>query len=531
MLLAAWLLAFAAPWSPGARESGTQRGQAVIARIKSQRKNLWRNASSALSSGLCAMACSSAPIPSAEERQVDDAAEASRPAKPAPRPVPPVAPQASAAPTNTATAPRETSTASSNDGTTKPIVDGSTACTSDAGCGCTTGVDCDGGAPDAGEHDAGEPDATTTSEGNARDDGSDAQVPSESEGDGDGGSTFTAEDGNGAQDELLPLGTDVCPPTLQEDLHYAEGSEFWLGDQSEFPLRVNGYGYFASREPDTWTPAHRFAQTLAVSVRPDGVLEDQAGFEVLGYDVSPESSSCLMTLKAPIALPPKATKRVAITMNLDSRSSVTDEVFDSSRPASEIAAPITVSCVDEAGAAHVLLVYFECNAEGSFRYHVLVSSKEVWPDSEGLFEVGFGDLQFDANGALVSEMSLEMCVDFAGTFGTQCLEFDFGEAILDDGASGLDGSTSFAADTVVSRLTTDGYSAGTSTKVEVDARGTVAVRFDNGQSRPIGTLAIARFPNEDRLLAVSGSAFAQTTDSGAPAFDRPGSAGRGTVLR
>lgn len=479
-------------------------------------------------------ACSSAPIPSFDERQPDDVVQSKAAQSVA----------TSRSPAGAAPKPRA-------------------AAVTAAASAVAGGSKLDAGtvAKDSGEHDAGTRDGDagavdtpngtgethssenathsdqTEIDGGTSDDAGpialdqDATAPREAHGDA-GLSSALVSDATSWDDtlqQILPFGETICPAVFLDELHYAEGNEFWLGDQSEMMLRVDGFGYFAAQGADGANPAQRYTPSLALSVRPDGTLEDPAGYEVLGYGPNADDP-CLTTLRAPISLPARPTTALTLAVNLQSQPNEPREPFDVATPAaSAIAAPFSVPLIDVDGRKRSLTVYFEHTGAGSFRYHVLVAQSDVTPESTGFEELGFGDLQFDADGALVTAASPLLCVHYVEASGSQCFTFDFGPAIADDGAAGPDSSTSKDSPTALTKLTNDGYPAGTSTKLNVDAQGAVSVVLDNGQSRRIGSLALARFPNEAALATVDVSAVRQTIASGMPAFGAPSSPGRGTV--
>jgi flagellar hook-basal body protein len=482
-------------------------------------------------------ACSSAPIPSFEESQPSDVLRANGAKNVANSQL-----SATAAPTAGPITKGATS-ASIGTGTASPRPD-SDAGVSDAG-ERTSPTDAAAGFPEPGEpsSDGGHADAEATGS-TAVAARQDAEVLHDAS---EGGSHTAGADSDGAAvaryDAASPndgtydafglqlFAQAICPSAFLEDAHYAEGNEFWLGEQTETTWGVTGLGYFASQGSDLLAATFSYSRTLALSVRPDGTLEDHGGNPVLGYGPDPLADDCLTTLLAPIATPSKATTQLELVVNLDSQSSEPPVPFDATNPAqSAVAPPFSVPCVDPAGQRHSLAVYFEHVSSGYFRYHVLAPNNDLYPGETGFTERGVGALQFDAAGALLVEESPLFCVAFWGA-SEQCLTLDFGKSIADDGATGFEGSTSTEAVTAMTKVVNDGYAAGTSTKLSVDAQGVVNVSFDNGQVRAIGTLALARFPNEAELERAEGSAFRQTPGSGEPAFGPPTSPGRGSVTR
>jgi flagellar hook protein FlgE len=75
-------------------------------------------------------------------------------------------------------------------------------------------------------------------------------------------------------------------------------------------------------------------------------------------------------------------------------------------------------------------------------------------------------------------------------------------------------TTQFGAGFVVNNLQPNGSSAGRLRGIDIDENGVVFARFSNGQSSPLGKIALATFPNIEGMQKVSDLAFAETFDSG-----------------
>jgi len=93
------------------------------------------------------------------------------------------------------------------------------------------------------------------------------------------------------------------------------------------------------------------------------------------------------------------------------------------------------------------------------------------------------------------------------------------------------GTTQFAgaANTTTNRA--DGYASGTFTGVSINDDGAVMATYSNGQKQSVGTLALATFPDEQKLVAVSGTSWTTSNASGQPLYFAPGTgmAGRLTT--
>jgi flagellar hook protein FlgE len=66
----------------------------------------------------------------------------------------------------------------------------------------------------------------------------------------------------------------------------------------------------------------------------------------------------------------------------------------------------------------------------------------------------------------------------------------------------------------VNGLSQDGFSTGRLSGIDIDDEGVVFARFTNGQSNPLGKVALANFANVGGLRQQGDTAWAQSFDSG-----------------
>lgn len=93
----------------------------------------------------------------------------------------------------------------------------------------------------------------------------------------------------------------------------------------------------------------------------------------------------------------------------------------------------------------------------------------------------------------------------------------------------LGNSTQFGAPFAINALTQDGYTTGRLTGLEVGSEGVIFARYTNGQSRVLGQVALANFPNHEGLKPLGGTTWAETYDSGQPTYGVPGSSSLGLI--
>lgn len=87
----------------------------------------------------------------------------------------------------------------------------------------------------------------------------------------------------------------------------------------------------------------------------------------------------------------------------------------------------------------------------------------------------------------------------------------------------------FGSNFTVNSLVQDGYATGRLSGVDISDVGVITARFTNGQSRTLGQIALARFPNDQGLRQLGDTSWAETYDSGAPLIGSPGSGSLGLI--
>ncbi|HUB17872.1 MAG TPA: flagellar hook-basal body complex protein [Acidobacteriaceae bacterium] len=137
-----------------------------------------------------------------------------------------------------------------------------------------------------------------------------------------------------------------------------------------------------------------------------------------------------------------------------------------------------------------------------------------------------GSLTFDGNGNLTSPAGNLSGITFSG---------------LADGATGLNMSwnlygsnnqptiTQVASASAVSATTQNGYASGEYSGFTIDSSGVVSAKFSNGQTAPVGQLALASITNLQGLTISAGNNYQTTLASGAASIGVSGSAGLGSI--
>jgi len=90
-------------------------------------------------------------------------------------------------------------------------------------------------------------------------------------------------------------------------------------------------------------------------------------------------------------------------------------------------------------------------------------------------------------------------------------------------------STQFGALFGVTSLTQDGFTSGNLSGFNISPDGIILGRYSNGISKPLGQVALATFPNMQGLQPLGDNEWAQSSASGQPAVNAPGSGNNGVL--
>jgi flagellar hook protein FlgE len=234
---------------------------------------------------------------------------------------------------------------------------------------------------------------------------------------------------------------------------------------------------------------------------------------------------------------PNSTSGVTISANLDSRSTIPPAfAVGSANATSNFSSSITV--YDSLGNGHIVDVYFrkasEAAAGNSWEWFAVVGASD---SLSGLTEIqANGTVTFTNNGALNTESAENYPLasggfDFTGGAAQgQVIDFDFGNSIVTDSGTGLNGTTQFGSPSSTIYQNQDGFSSGSLKSITISQDGTMTGIFTNGQTRAIAQVALAKFAAPSNLQKMGKNLYAESTRSGQPVISTPGTSGTGTVL-
>lgn len=243
------------------------------------------------------------------------------------------------------------------------------------------------------------------------------------------------------------------------------------------------------------------------------------GHQLTGYTAGVGSDPVPLNIPAG-SIDPLATGEAGLVLNLDSRTppiDADDFPFDSTNANTySFIQPLTV--YDSLGNSHQLVQHYikrESEA-GNSQWDV-----QYVLDGDAANAVSHR-LSFTPEGRLLPATSAATLA-FSGIGGAASPADDLSIAI------DYTGSTQFGNANTYAPLQ-NGYTAGQFTSVSVSGDGTLSANYSNGQSQPIGIVALASFNSMQGLQPRGGNAWTETTASGAATLGQPGNNGLGSLV-
>ncbi len=321
--------------------------------------------------------------------------------------------------------------------------------------------------------------------------------------------------------DQIGSGTKLAHVTAQ----YTQGSIKRTENITDIAL--NGNGFFAIKSPF----GQAYTRDGAFHFDKDGQLVTGDGYEVMGFQADDKGK--ITAKQAPIKLgnttvPATATKEVEFSMNVDSREK--NKVFNALDPENTSNFNSSVTVYDNIGTQRVVTMYFNKLGPNQWEYHAMVDGKDAAGGVDGqMVEMANGQLQFDSKGRLQQEVPGQNAFNFNnGAAAGQQVSFNFGESIA-EGGDGSQASTQYGTTSSIARHTQDGNSAATLSSLSFNDDGVLTASYDNGTSRDIAQIAIAKFENNEGLFKTGKNLLKETRKSGQPAIGQPGKDGRGQV--
>lgn len=295
-------------------------------------------------------------------------------------------------------------------------------------------------------------------------------------------------------------------------------------------LAISGDGFFVTKGDDGMT----FTRDGSFHFDKDGFLTTNDDQRVQGFTID-ENGRVLTKLEhirfPKSIVPAKATKKITLHLNLDSRESI-GKPFDIKKPHDSAQFSTSVEMYDSQGNKHLLQMFFNKTADRTWEYHGLVDGKEVVGGKEGEYsEVVKGVVTYDQYGKLETETKTFSAFNFAGgAFQNQEVDFDFGDSLVTDKGKGEIGSKQYGKESDLISWKQDGGAAGTIVSLSFDDSGILTALYSNGTTEDLAQVAISKFENSEGLFKVGNNRFKESQKSGTASIGRPGSHGRGKIF-
>jgi flagellar hook protein FlgE len=295
-------------------------------------------------------------------------------------------------------------------------------------------------------------------------------------------------------------------------------------------LAISGDGYFVARGSD----GQSFTRDGSLHFDKEGYLVTNDDQRIQGFrsDENGKMTSYIDDVKLPKAITPaRGTKKIDVTMNLDSRAQVGVPFnIEKANDTSQFSTGIEI--YDSQGNKHLMTIYFNKQADRQWEWHGLVDGKEVTGGQEGKFsEVASGKLTFTVDGKLETQVETKKAYNFAqGALPNQQIELSFGDAIITNKGKGVAGSVQYGKESDLLQWKQDGAAAGTITNMSFNDVGTLSALYSNGEVKDLSQIVLAKFDAPEKLYKVGNNRFKESREGGTPSIGTANRAGRGKIF-
>ena len=308
-----------------------------------------------------------------------------------------------------------------------------------------------------------------------------------------------------------PLEVGAGSQVASTSTDFTEGSVTSTGNEDDMAIGGStGAGFFVVQNGNTTEYTRDGSFTLTSS----GNLTTQGGLNVMGYPVNGgavDTNAPLTPIQLPVgsAQQPAATQNFSVTANLDSAAAVGTQVSGQ------------VELYDSLGQSYDANVTFTNTGTNTWSYSVSLPAGAASGEANTT-----GTLTFDSNGNLTSPATNLSGISFTGLAdGASNLTFNWNLY----GSNNQPTITQFATTSNVASYDQDGYASGQYDGFTVDSSGLISAQFSNGETAPVGQIALANVVNPEGLSVQGGNLYQTTLTSGAASIGVAGTGGLGTI--
>ncbi|MFW5426301.1 MAG: flagellar hook protein FlgE [Methylophagaceae bacterium] len=279
-------------------------------------------------------------------------------------------------------------------------------------------------------------------------------------------------------------------------------------------LGISGQGFF-TLAPTQTSGEVVYSRAGAFGINKDGYVVNGAGQFLRAFPVNPDGtvSSTAISSTTPLQLPsssgvPQATTTLDLSANLPSTATplVAATAIDPTDTAT-FTNSTSATIFDSLGNQHVVTTYYKKTDAALNQWDVDVYIDEPSGANAQTQLGGTKVLTFDpATGGALSSVPTDQAYSIgslaSGASVPQVFTLDFL------------GSTQNSGSFNVSGLRQDGFSTGRLSGLDISDQGLVNATYTNGQSTPLGKIALANFPNPQGLKQIGNTSWIETVDSG-----------------
>ncbi|MCG7982470.1 MAG: flagellar hook protein FlgE [Candidatus Thiodiazotropha lotti] len=310
---------------------------------------------------------------------------------------------------------------------------------------------------------------------------------------------------------------------------FSQGSTEFTSNNLD--MAINGEGFFVMEDS---AGDRSYSRAGAFSVDRDGNVVDQAGsrlqiFPRIGTTGSLFNTGSTVDLNLPVVSgTPQTTSSIDATLNLSASEQPPAVVLDPTAatftfppdPLSYNHSTAT-TIYDSLGTAHTATMFYVKVADNQWNAFSFVDGNNVTVGGNT-----FADIQFTNSGALAVSTG---DVDALGNVVIDDFNPGGGAADISGMTFNYSATSQFGSGFAVNELSQDGFTSGRLSGVDVDDSGIVFARFTNGQSEPLGKIALARFSNTQGLRQIGDTNWAESFASGDVQIGEAGTSSYGLI--
>ncbi|MES9833207.1 MAG: flagellar hook protein FlgE [Candidatus Thiodiazotropha sp. DIVDIV] len=310
---------------------------------------------------------------------------------------------------------------------------------------------------------------------------------------------------------------------------FSQGSTEFTSNNLD--MAINGEGFYVMEDA---AGDRTYTRAGAFTVDRDGNVVDHTGsrlqvFPRIGTSGSLYNTGSTVDLNLPVVSgTPQPTSSIEATLNLSASEQPPAVALDPAAagftfppdPLSYNHSTAT-TIYDSLGTAHTATMFYAKVADNQWNAFSFVDGNNVTVGGNA-----FADIQFTTTGALATATG---DVDALGNITIDDFNPGGGAADISGMTFDYNSTSQFGSGFSVNELSQDGFTSGRLSGVEVDDSGVVFARFTNGQSDPLGKIALARFTNNQGLRQIGDTSWAESFASGDVQIGEAGTSSFGLI--